>query len=370
LILDTFAGIALLILVATWIGYPAAVWTLGRLIPATAAAPWAEEPSVSIVLASRAAFPDVQARIDNMLQTAYEATRLEVIVALDRPRGPDDVTLAEWGNRVRILSSAGQGKAAALNAAVAAASGDVIVFADTFQRFEAEAIPALVAALADPRVGAASGCLHIPEGRATLSRAYWKYERWLRRCEARIHSTVGVTGAIWAMRRDLWQPLPDGLLCDDLYAPMRVVLAGHRIEFVEAAGAYELRENAPANEFRRKVRTLTGVIQVCAWLPAVLVPWRNPIWSQFALHKLARMLTPYALTALLVWSIAKGSVILSPLLPVLLTMGALAAAWALFGRNRSARRLRDLVIEGVLLQAAVVIGGVNGVRGRWEVWHG
>ena len=41
------------------------------------------------------------------------------------------------------------------------------------------------------------------------------------------------------------------------------------------------------------VRTLTGVIQVCAWLPGVLNPLRNRIWLQFVFHKLLRLLTPY-----------------------------------------------------------------------------
>jgi cellulose synthase/poly-beta-1,6-N-acetylglucosamine synthase-like glycosyltransferase len=368
LILDIVAGSALLILIVTWIAYPAMVWALSRLRPIRRQGV-AGAPSVSVVLASRDDAEAIRGRVENLLGSSYDASRLEVIVALDREPVPADA-LTPAAGPVRVVAPAGRGKAAALNAGVAVARGEVIVFADTHQRFDTRTITELVAGLEEPGVGAVSGSLRIPAGRAVLTRTYWRYERWLRRCEARLHSTVGATGAVYAMRRELWQPLPEGLLLDDVYAPMRLVLAGHRVGFVDSAIAHELRQSAPHNEFRRKVRTLTGVVQVCAWLPAVLVPWRNAIWAQFALHKLARMLTPYALALLLVWSLIRGSLVLTPLLPVLLIGGALAAAWATFGRDRSARRLRDLLVEGMLLQAAVVIGGVNGVRGRWEVWHG
>ena len=90
--------------------------------------------------------------------------------------------------------------------------------------------------------------------------------------EARIHSAIGVTGAIYAMRRELWAALPQGLILDDLYAPMQVVLRGYRVGFCDAAIATDARRFTPKDEYRRKARTLTGVLQLCAWLPSVLSP--------------------------------------------------------------------------------------------------
>jgi cellulose synthase/poly-beta-1,6-N-acetylglucosamine synthase-like glycosyltransferase len=129
------------------------------------------------------------------------------------------------------------GKAATLNAAVRAATGDVLVFTDAGQSFDPQAIRRLVGALATPGVGAASGRLEIPAGvdGPSLSERYWRFERWIRRAEARLHSTVGVTGAIYAMPRALWSPLPPGLILDDLFVPMRLVLAGQRIAFQDDA---------------------------------------------------------------------------------------------------------------------------------------
>jgi hypothetical protein len=99
------------------------------------------------------------------------------------------------------------------------------------------------------------------------------------------------------MRRALWAPLPPQVILDDLYTPMRLVLDGHRIAVSAAAVAHEQRAPARAAEFQRKVRTLTGVFQVCAFLPGVLQLRRNPVWAQFVAHKLLRLTTPWLVLA-------------------------------------------------------------------------
>jgi hypothetical protein len=194
-------------------------------------------------------------------------------------------------------------------------------------------------------------------------------ERRLRRDEARIHSAIGVTGAIYAMRRERWTPLPAGVILDDVYTPMRLVLEGFRVGFTPAARAADARRTSADQEYRRKVRTLTGVIQLCAWLPGVLVPGRNPVWAQFVFHKLLRLLTPYLLLLAAVATLAE----LAARSPArTFWLGALAVAIAGLAASllpRVGPRVRGLVVWGVTLQAAIVVATVNGVRGRWDVWH-
>ena len=138
------------------------------------------------------------------------------------------------------------GKARALNAGVAAARHEVLVFADARQTFAPDALRALVAPLADPRVGGVSGELLLDcesgDGDSTIGEgvgAYWRYEKWLRRHESLVGSIVGSTGAIYALRRELWQPLPADTILDDVLAPMRAVLAGARVVFEGSARAYD-----------------------------------------------------------------------------------------------------------------------------------
>jgi len=149
---------------------------------------------------------------------------------------------------------------------------------------------------------------------------------------------------------------------------MRLVLAGRRAGFERDALAYETRTVVAGQEYRRKVRTLTGNFQLCAWLPAVLVPVRNPIWVQFVCHKLLRLLTPWCAAAAalgaaaLVWELAGAR------LPLLLGLVAAGTLWMLVGPDPIARKLRSAAMQFASLQAAVVTATVNGVRGRWDVW--
>src|SRR5205085_1989176 len=128
---------------------------------------------------------------------------------------------------------------------------------------------------------------------------YWKLEKWLRRQESRVGAQVGVTGAICAVRRELFTPVPPGTILDDVYWPLGVVMRGYRVVHDSRALAYDRLPERVRDEFRRKVRTLAGNFQLAARLPAALLPWRNPIWGQFLSHKLARLVVPWALPVVL-----------------------------------------------------------------------
>lgn len=365
--------VALLALAIIWLGYPVAIRALGGL-RRRAMPDGVMTGGVSVILASCDDSDSIRARIADLLATDHPAELLEVIVALDAANALADASdLRDLDPRVRVVSGdAPGGKAASLNAAVRAAQNPILVFADTAQRFERDAIPALIAGLADARVAAVSGMLELPGAHGTLNLAerYWRLERWLRKWEARVHSCVGVTGAIYAMRRDLWKPLPANLILDDVYLPMRLVLEGWRVGFTDKARARDVRRFAPVQEYRRKVRTLTGVIQVCAWLPAVLNPVRNPLWLQFVFHKLLRLLTPYlAAVAILGMAWAAVSSLLSSRLgtQLLLVAVILGATLCLIPRVR--RVLKGRLAWGVAMQSSIVVATVNGVRGRWDVWR-
>lgn len=362
---------AVLALVVIWVAYPLVIWVVGALRRSRNAVFPGTPPTVSIVVASADDASAIRARVADLLATAYAPDLVEVIVALDSANARTSATeLGTMDTRVRVVTGDEPGgKAATLNAGVRAAHGDVIVFADTAQRFRPDAVTALVASLSDPRLGAVSGVLDLPgaAGALNVAERYWRYERWLRRSEARVHSSVGVTGAIYAMRRSLWSPLPAGLILDDVYVPMRLVLEGWRVGVAEEAHAFDTRRFGPSQEYQRKMRTLTGVIQVCAWLPAVLRPVHNPLWLQFVFHKLLRLITPYLVLLAIVaagWELAVA--VLSYPHGGALALLAIAAP-CLFPRVR--RILKDQLAWGLAMQGSIMAATANGVRGRWNVWR-
>ncbi|HLU24963.1 MAG TPA: glycosyltransferase [Longimicrobiales bacterium] len=368
--LNTAALVAALTLVAVWLVYPLTIALIARMRrPSRPIAP-VQPRSISVVLATREDEASIRARVQDFLEAAGDDPSVEMIVAIDAASAASTgASIAGLDPRVKVvIGDPPGGKAVTLNAGVRAASGEVVVFTDTHQRFEPGAISRLAEALADPEVGAASGCLELnDQGGRSLVGMYWRFERWLRRTEARVHSSVGVTGAIYAVRKADWRPLPAGLILDDLYVPMRLVLDGRRIAWVEDARARETRRFTWAQEYRRKVRTLTGNFQLCAWLPGVLLPHRNPIWTQFVFHKLLRLLNPYLCAVIALWAVARVAGWLGDVGPAAFLAAGIAVA-APLAVPRIGRAVRSLAVEGVMMQAAVFVATINGLRGRWDVW--
>ena len=143
---------------------------------------------------------------------------------------------------MRIIElSENEGKAQALSRGCAAAQGEILVFADARQRWAADALQRLLENFDRPGVGAVSGDLVIeaPPGVLAGVGLYWRYEKWLRRNEGRVHSTVGVSGSICAVRRQLFQADSPRVLLDDLYWPLEVVMQGRRVVYDGRALAYD-----------------------------------------------------------------------------------------------------------------------------------
>jgi hypothetical protein len=104
-------------------------------------------------------------------------------------------------------------------------------------------------------------------------------------------------------------------------------------------------------------------------MPAVLVPFRNPIWIQFLFHKIMRLLTPYWVLLVLLWLLAEVVVRAGSGSLLMAAASVLVLATVAWMTSRSfARRVRNLIVEGLLVQGAVVVAGIKGVRGEWQVW--
>ncbi len=364
----TLLLLAVAIIAYAYAGYPAIVLLRARLWPRPVVRR-PIRPRVSIVIAAWNEANSIGHKLQDLAQQSYPPSLTEIIVACD---GSTDGTperarrmAALVGRPLHVVElQRHRGKAAALNAAVAAATGEVLVFTDARQELSHNAVEALVENLADAHVGAVGGEL-VLAGDAPAG-AYWRYEAALRRWESAAGSTVGVSGALYALRRELWRPLPEETILDDVLVPMRARLARKRVVLEPLAKAFD-RAVETRREFGRKVRTLSGNFQLLALEPALLVPWRNPDWFALVSHKLMRLLVPYAMLAAL---------FAAAMLPEpwrFLLLGAQLAAYALavarwLGRGQ-ASRLARLCETLVVLNAAAVVGTFRFLRyGRRLQW--
>ena len=181
---------------------------------------------------------------------------------------------------------------------------------------------ALVANFADPAVGAVSGELIMSAtDEAELggqgAALYWNYEKLIRSTESRGGSTVGATGAIYAIRKSLFEPLPDDTILDDVLIPIRIARKGYQVVFEPAAKAFDLAPPSAHAELARKARTIGGTFQLFARERWLLNPRSNPLWFETVSHKALRLAMPILLATLLLTNL-----VLLDTWPYQLTMAA------------------------------------------------
>ncbi|MFK2873626.1 glycosyltransferase family 2 protein [Dyella lipolytica] len=291
--------ISALLLLHAFAGYPACmVWIARRRPRPVRKQP--VTPTVTVVIAIYDGAAHIRDKLASLRALDYPADRIEIVIACDGCRDTS-AELCRWLDDpgVRVLEfDERRGKAACLNDAIAVAEGEILLMTDVRQRLDVHALRELVANFADPEVGAVSGELRFEDPQTGFARGvdtYWRYETLIRHAESRSGSTIGVSGALYAMRRALFLPLPLGTVLDDVLIPMRVAKAGKRVIFEPLAVAWDRLSLHPAEERRRKIRTLAGNFQLMQLAPWLLAPWRNPLWFRFVSHKALRLLAPWLL---------------------------------------------------------------------------
>ena len=369
---------SLLLLAYTYAGYPLLVAAWARLRPRPAHSPTAT-PTLTVVVVAHNEAARTRDRLSNLLALDYPRERVEILFASDGSTdGTAEVARALKPAGVEVIAfETRRGKAAVLNDVIPKTHGEIVVLTDARQTFDDAALRALAGGFADPRVGAVSGELILdgsggqPTGVAEGVGFYWRYEKFIRRNESRVDSTVGATGAIYAIRCDLFEPIPADTLLDDVLIPMRIARRGYRVLFEPRARAYDRPAATAGEEFTRKVRTIAGNFQLFAREPWLLNPFQNRLWFQTVSHKGLRLVGPLCLMAAFV---ANLGLLDRPGYPWLLA-GQLAFYGAALGGytlRRLGKTVRPLAVPYVfcLLNCAAVVALVRLVSGRqratWE----
>lgn len=374
LILLLISGAAV---VWVYAGYPLLLAALGRIH----SRPRERRPThtaISVLVAAHNEEGVIEAKVANVRATDYPQHLIEIVVVSD---GSTDGTVAaaRRAGADRVLDLPRVGKITALNGAVEAAGGEILVFTDADSLFLRDTLGQLLANFADPAVGGVSanevsGTGSEASGVARGEGVYWRYEQWIKRLEDRVGSAVSASGRLYAIRRSVFRPSTVTSGTDDFVISTQVLRAGRRLAFDEHTLVLVDAPRDAGSEFRRKVRVMNRGLRAAFSLQDLLLPWRGGFYSvQVLSHKVLRRLLPFFMLAALAsgfWLTTLSPVWWLALGPQLAFYGLAAAGWA--GRTRGWGRARPLWVAYyfclVNLAAAIavlsVLGGV-----RFERWN-
>ncbi len=360
----------------TYAGYPVVMWLLSRLWPR----PWTASPvspSVSIVLAVHNGKALLPRKIKHLLGLDYHNIKEIIIVSDGSTDGTAELLAHERHPRlISVILEEHCGKAVAINAGMAKATGEVILFVDIRPEIAPGAIQQLVSNFADPKIGCVAGELILRKqchdsASAAVSGIYWRYEKWIRTCESICASPVGVYGGFYAIRRELAVPQPAGMILDDMFQPLSIIRQGYRSVLDARARVYDTWPTKIEEEFQRKVRTLAGNFQLFQLAPWTLTP-RNPVLFQLVSHKVMRLVVPYLLILLLVSTLAlSGRSPFYTAFAVFQIFGWLVAIAGLRYRIPVLHRIAAPASAFLMLKAAAVAGLYRFLFTRgplWKIW--
>ncbi|MEY4176575.1 MAG: Poly-beta,6-N-acetyl-D-glucosamine synthase [Planctomycetota bacterium] len=265
-----------------------------------------ELPRISVVVACYNESRYIGPRIENLLACDYPRANLEIVVASDGSTDATEAIAGRYVDRgVRVVRTERGGKGQALNAGVAAATGELLVFTDANTEFRGDALRAIVRPFADPSVGGVAGNQrYIRGGDASLSAdgecLHWNWDTRQKAWQSRGGSVTAATGALYAIRRSCFDPVPPHVM-DDFHISTGVIARGLRLVFAADAVAVEPVATRDGVEFQRKVRVAVQGLRAVWTRRELLNPFRHGWYAlQLFAHKIARRLLPAPLIAMAV----------------------------------------------------------------------
>jgi cellulose synthase/poly-beta-1,6-N-acetylglucosamine synthase-like glycosyltransferase len=361
--------VAIGLIVYTHVGYPLVLRALLALRrrPTLRPGTWDEPPRVSLIVAAYDEQDAIAAKVADALALDYPRERLELIVASD---GSADATVerARAAGADLVLDLPRGGKVAAQNAAAERASGEILAFSDANSAWSPDALRHLVEPFADPAVGYACGQVRfVGAGGDNLEGGYWRYEMALREMESGLAGVTAGNGAIYAVRRDAYLPLPPSG-SHDLSFPFLLAKRGRRSLYLPWARAEEKMVPTLEGELARKRRMMVGLWDIVVGEGMLSPRGYPPLYAfELASHRLLRYATPLLHLAALAANFAllgQGRVYAATLAAQL----ALLAA-ALLGRRTKAAPFR-LARYYVETTASIALGlwdrARHGAPGAWE----
>ncbi len=310
-----------------------------------------ELPEVCLIIAAYNERDYVDQKIKNSQALEYPSEKLTIVWVND---GSDDGTpdlVANYPGVILLHNPKRSGKIEGMNRGVQFSKAPILLFSDANTMLSPNSLLAVIRHFQDPTVGCVAGEKQFYKDKNQAVAAvgegfYWSVESWLKRLDYQFYSTIGATGELFAIRRELFHPVESDTLLDDFIISMRTTEQGFRVAYEPTAIASEHSSSNVKEELKRKVRIAAGCYQSMFRLKKILNPFFNvKLFFQYFSHKVLRWtFAPLALFTLLLSNILILSGLEAPqslsFYSLMLFMQVFFYILALFGLLTQSRPIR------------------------------
>lgn len=367
---------SLLLIGYAYVGYPLVLWCLVRgKVDAGEPASATVLPKVSLLISAYNEAAVIREKLQNALALDYPRDFLEIVVVSDGSTDSTQSIVNEFAAEgVLLRHYEGRiGKTACLNKVMGEVSGDIVIFSDANSMYPPNTVRALTAPFADPSIGyVTGGTSYIADKNGRMGESigiYARIEQLTKLLESRWGSCVGADGAMFAIRRALYQPL-DRADINDLVIPLKIVRAGYRGIYSPQASCVEVAAKEASKEFSRQIRIAARTIRAVMAQRALLNPFAYGRFAfQLASHKLCKLIVPFLLLLAFVTNLVLVGV--HPAYLVLLIIQSMVYLTVWLTLQRPAVPMADSLIARLLgvLHSFIVVNVAVGIA--WvRYWKG
>ena len=284
----------------SYILYPIFIILAAKLFPKHRDINKKNRPKVSMLVSAFNEEKNLPEKLENFRKLNYPKDKLELVIGSDASNdGTNNILKNCKDQNIRtFLYTNRAGKSAVLNKLVKEANGEIFIFSDANTIYEKDAILKLVQHFEDKKIGGVCGYLKLTNPNKNVGgmgeQLYWNFENILKKSEGRFKTVIGANGAIYALRKELYHPLPEHkVVMDDFLIPLKAVEQGYDVIYDAEAFAEETTSPNLKGEFERKIRISAANFNALIEIKHLLKPSAGIVSLSLWAHKIIRWFAPF-----------------------------------------------------------------------------
>lgn len=336
-------------------------------------------PSICLIMPAHNEADTIQEKVRNLAALDYPDYKLKVILVCDgctdntASLAKDALSEPECShlNLIIVEKPENCGKVAILNEAISLTHCSVIALSDVSSLLSIDSLLIVAAHLSNDNTGVVCGSYHFFQSLSVGEQAYWQYQRNIKTRESALGATLGVHGAFYAFRNNLFDLIPADTINDDFTLPVQIIMKGYRCLYDPRIIAIELEQACNEMDFQRRKRIAAGNVQQAIRHVGLLHPEFGKIAFNFFSGKFLRPFMPLFLLIALLSSalLAQNSLFFQIILFSQLVIYGVTALYIYRRSQPDPKILRVIfyLVSGHIAMAIGLIKYLSGQsKGQWK----